>query len=190
MSDRAYHLLERAASLLRSAQRRAGQPLDPVHLAALAYLDRANAFSDTPQAVGDYLGLAKGNVSQRLIWLGRHGYLEKRSDPRDGRVVHLRLTAQGREAVRRLSPPPIWRQACEGSPALEQHLEDLLRALLAAGGYRTFGQCLTCRFHESRPSGAFCGLLQLALQPGQESRICREHEPPPLAATLAPAPLA
>lgn len=153
--------------------------MEPVHLAALAYLARANAFSDTPQAVGEYLGLTKGNVSQRLIWLERRGYLSKEPDGRDRRVVRLRLTALGEEAAARLAPPELWREAGGGSAALEEELDALLRRLLARRGFRTFGQCNTCRFHETRDTGAYCGLLQLTLRAGQETRICREHEPLP-----------
>lgn len=177
MSHRAYDLLERISSVLRAEQRRAGAGLEPVHVAALAYLARANAFSDTPQAVGEYLGLTKGNVSQRLIWLERRGFLTKRPDARDRRVVHLRLTRLGARTAAQHAPPDLWRAAGGGSAALERELEDLLHRLLRARGYRTFGQCSTCRFHERREGGAYCGLLKLPLEAGQEARICREHEP-------------
>lgn len=177
MSDRAYDLLERISALLRAEQRREGAGLEPVHVAALAYLSRANAFSDTPQAVGEYLGLTKGNMSQRLIWLERRGYLRKEPDARDRRVVRLRLTALGEDAAARLAPPGIWREA-GGGTALAEELDALLRRMLARRGFRTFGQCNTCRFHEARQRGPYCALLQLPLAPGQETRICREHEAP------------
>lgn len=178
MSNRAYDLLERISALLRAEQRREGAGLEPVHLAALGYLARANAFSDTPQAVGEYLGLTKGNVSQRLIWLERRGYLRKEPDVSDRRVIRLRLTALGEEAAARLAPPEIWREA-GGGTVLAEELDALLCRMLARRGFRTFGQCNTCRFHEIHGAGAYCGLLQLPLRAGQETRICREHEPLP-----------
>jgi DNA-binding MarR family transcriptional regulator len=182
MQHRGFHLLERISALLRAEQRRAAAGMEPVHLAALAYLARANAFSDTPQAVGEYLGLTKGNVSQRLIWLERRGYLRKEPDGRDRRVVRLRLTALGEDAAARLAPPEVWREAGGGGAVLDEQLEALLRRMLARRGFRTFGQCNTCRFHEIHGVGAYCGLLQLPLEAGQEARICREHEPAPVGA--------
>jgi DNA-binding MarR family transcriptional regulator len=182
MQHRGFHLLERISALLRAEQRRAGAGMEPVHLAALSYLARANAFSDTPQAVGEYLGLTKGNVSQRLIWLERRGYLRKEPDGRDRRVVRLRLTALGEETAARLAPPEVWREAGGGGAVLDEQLEALLRRMLARRGFRTFGQCNTCRFHEIHGAGAYCGLLQLPLKAGQETRICREHEPAPVEA--------
>jgi DNA-binding MarR family transcriptional regulator len=177
MPSRTYDLLERIASLMRAEQRRvAGAAgLEPVHLQALHYLSQANRFSDTPRSVGEYLGLTKGNVSQRLIWLETRGYLQRTPDAQDGRIVHLRLTPTGRRALASACPPPLWRKAAGAAAALERPLEDLLQQLLERGGYRGFGQCRTCRFHEPGP---YCALLQVALEPAQADKICREHEPP------------
>ena len=178
-ASRTFDLLERIASLMRAEQRRAGKALglEPVHLNVLAYLARANRFSDTPQAVGEYLGLTKGNMSQRLIWLEQNKLLRKEPDESDGRVVHLKLTAQGRNTLAKLHPPAIWRKGVPEADALERALEAALEGILTEGGRRTFGQCHSCRFHEKRASGAHCALLQVDLRPDQIEKICREHEP-------------
>lgn len=178
-TSRAFDLLERIASLMRAEQRKSGAALglEPVHLNALAYLARANRYSDTPQAVGEYLGLTKGNVSQRLIWLEQNKLLRKEPDERDGRVVHLKLTAQGRNTLAKLHPPAIWRKGVPDGEALERVLEAALDGILTEGGRKTFGQCHSCRFHEKRESGAHCALLQVDLRADQIDKICREHEP-------------
>ena len=60
---------------MRTELRKAGadEALQPVHLQALIYLARANRYSNTPQALAEYLGLTKGTVSQTLLLLDRQG---------------------------------------------------------------------------------------------------------------------
>jgi DNA-binding MarR family transcriptional regulator len=175
------HLIERIAALLRSEVRRtaAGDGLEPVHVLALWYLSRANRFSDNPLAVASFLGLTKGNVSQRLILLESKGLLRKTMDGEDKRRVHLVLTPAGRATLARNYPPAAWPEAT--GARLVQELDTLLRSLVAANGGKTFGLCRTCRFHQPAPSGksgGFCGLLQLPLSAGQAGQICQEHEAP------------
>ena len=183
MADRTYEFLERIASLMRAEQRRSAGAggLEPVHIQALAYLSRANRFSDTPQSAGEYLGLTKGNMSQRLLWLERNGYLERSRDEKDRRVVHLRLTGRARRELAELSPPRLWREASGETERLAGELEDLLRRLLAHGEYRAFGQCSTCRHHAQMGGGPYCALLETPLEASQVDKFCREHEAPPRA---------
>lgn len=170
-SSRALHLLERISSLLRSELRKSSAAgLEPVHFAALGYLARANRFSANPLAVAEYLGLTKGNVSQRLMVLERKGLLRKTAGKEDRRTVRLQLTPRGRAVLGRVAPPPA-------DAALERALDRLLRRILAANGGRTFGQCHTCRFHQTRNGAPYCGLLQLPLTRAEADQICREHEP-------------
>lgn len=176
-SEHALHLLERLTAVLRSELRRssAADGLEPVHVLALWYLSRANTFSNNPLAVGDFLGLTKGNMSQRLNLLEAKGLLAKTPDAEDGRRVHLTLTAAGKRTLSRLYPPSSW----TGGPSeqLERSLEAALRAVIAAQGGKSFGICRTCRFHEPRPTGGYCQLLQIPLAPKQAAQICQEHQP-------------
>jgi DNA-binding MarR family transcriptional regulator len=66
-------LVERLGNLMRAscARRAPTETLQPVHLQALIYLTKANRYSNTPQALADYLGLTKGTVSQTLLILDR-----------------------------------------------------------------------------------------------------------------------
>jgi DNA-binding MarR family transcriptional regulator len=183
-NKRVFDLIERIGALLRSDARRHAMPheLQPVHLQALDYLQRANRFSDTPLAVGEYLGLTKGNISQRVNLLEKLELIRKEGDQQDGRVVHLRLTAAGKRLLQESYPPSSWRELEErmrnrGGRALEAALTGLLHTLIAANGFRTFGQCKTCRFHQRKAGQAFCGLLQVELEADQTGKICREHQP-------------
>jgi len=183
-SKRVFDLIERIGGLLRNDARRHAMPheLQPVHLQALDYLTRANRFSDTPLAVGEYLGLTKGNMSQRLNVLEKLGLLSKEADQSDGRVVHLRPTASGRRLLQEVYPPASWREMADSARSrsmrgLETGLTELLGALVAANDFRTFGQCKTCRFQQRKAGHVYCGLLQVELEVEQTEKICREHQP-------------
>lgn len=183
-SKRVFDLIERIGALVRSDARRQAMPheLQPVHLQVLDYLSRANRFSDTPLAVGEYLGLTKGNMSQRINVLERLDLIRKAADDVDGRVVHLTITNAGKRLLADAHPPPSWRDAeslvgTKQFRNLEEPLAELLQALIAANGFKTFGQCKTCRFHQRPNRQPFCGLLEVELDLEQADQICREHQP-------------
>ncbi len=183
-AERTHELIERLANLLRAEARRAeGVGLQPVHLQALAYLDRCNRYSDTPSAVTEYLGLTKGTVSQTLNVLEREGLLTRKEDPADRRRVHLRLTASGRRRVRSAAPPAVLREAVAAlgerqAAELAGQLVELLRSLQRAQSGRSFGVCGTCRhFQPQAGSGGTCGLTREPLSQQDAAQLCREHEP-------------
>ena len=175
-SPRSLQLLERISSLLRAEVRKSSavDGLEPVHILALWYLTQANRFSDNPLSVADYLGLTKGNVSQRLNVLEEQSLVRKAADDSDRRRVHLQVTKRGHNVLKKNYPPANWPAALNG--LLESGLDQLLRQMVAENGGRTFGQCRTCRFHQTPGSTPFCGLLQLPLAPAEAGQLCREHE--------------
>lgn len=81
-------------------QRRRSSParLSPSDATVLVHLDRPTPF--TPSELAAHLGRGRSTVSASLSRLVTLGYLMR--DPRstDARVADLRLTAQGRAAVR------------------------------------------------------------------------------------------
>ena len=179
-----FDLIERISALLRSDTRRHAMPndLQPVHLQVLDYLQRANRFSNTPLAVGEYLGLTKGNMSQRINVLEHLDFIRKEADEHDGRVVHLHLTSTGKRLLQQSYPPTSWRDLASvtssaSNKILETVLNELLLALIQANDFRSFGQCKTCRFHQRRVRQARCGLLEVDLDAAQTEKICREHQP-------------
>lgn len=181
-AERVHELLERLANLLRAEERLVGKQLglQPVQLQALQYLARANRYSDSPNAVADYLGLTKGTVSQTLAVLQQRGLLQASDDPDDGRRVHLKPTAKGRRALQQL-PPPVLGEALAVHGAageLAARLEQLLVAIQRGRGGRTFGVCHTCRHFRSGAGGSQCGLTGEPLATEQTERLCREHELP------------
>ena len=181
-----FDLVERLSLLTRADLRQAGaaQGLQPVHLQVLFYLNQANRFSNTPQALTEYLGLTKGTVSQTVIVLARRRLISRYTDPRDGRVVRLILTEGGTTLLKTLSAGSAWRDIVQtASQARVTSAIVVLRQVLAQvqgqSGKRSFGVCASCR-HIQRlgPRSYFCGLMQEKLSSPETRRICREHAPP------------
>src|ERR1700681_4152671 len=106
-------LVERLGNLMRTELRKSGsdESLQPVHLQALIYLSKANRYSNTPQALADYLGLTKGTVSQTLLLLDRRGLVERFEDDIDRRVVRLRLSSAGERLLYESQPSLPWQNA-------------------------------------------------------------------------------
>jgi DNA-binding MarR family transcriptional regulator len=157
--------------------------LQPVHLAALDYLARANRYSDTPGAVGEYLELTKGTVSQSLQVLEREGLITKRPDPNDKRVVHLAVSAAGKRVLRKIAPTLLLHKVvkslpCDRLSSTEADLKQLLLGLQRARRSRAFGVCHTCRFFKTEATGFRCGLTHEKLSVSDSHKICREQESP------------
>lgn len=174
-------LLTCLSRVLQCEQRRlavaAGLPA--VQWTILHYLRRANRYSNTPQALGDYLGLTKGTVSQSLKRLEERGWIRRQTDPRDARVARLALTRSGLAQVDD-SIDAEWRNAVAGLPAAqrgaaEAALKQLLGEWQQARGYRSFGVCNSCRHFVAGTDMHSCGLTGEGLSADDSLRICREH---------------
>ena len=176
-----HDLLACLSRVLQSEQRRlavaAGLPA--VQWTILHYLRQANRYSNTPRALGEYLGLTKGTVSQSLKRLEERGWVRRQADPRDGRVVRLTLTRTGLAQVDD-NIDVEWRNAAASLPtaqrvAAEAALKQLLGEWQHSRGYRSFGVCNSCRHFFSGTDSHTCGLTGEALSADDSLRICREH---------------
>ncbi|MFV1635860.1 MULTISPECIES: MarR family winged helix-turn-helix transcriptional regulator [Phaeobacter] len=152
--------------------------LNPTQRAALEYLIEANQFSRSPSHVAEYLGTTRGTMSQTLKALVRKGYAAERRQKSDQRSISYELTEAGVTAV--TEPNPI-ADAIGSLPAGVQNalgdgLLKSLRQALAANGGHSFGKCKTCAYHEADSENGFCSLLKLALEPGENDKICIEHK--------------
>lgn len=156
--------------------------LQPVHIDVLRYLARCNRYSNTPAAIGQFLGSTKGTVSQTIKVLEREKLLSKLSDVNDGRVIRLRLLKKGRELLKRIETESAIQAAVEDLGADERgavvkSLTELLRHAQHRNSLRSFGVCSTCRFFICRENGAFqCGITNEPLTVDDSLRICVEHE--------------
>lgn len=176
-------LIERLGNLVRAEGRASGAGLEPVHRDILGYLSVCNRYSDTPAGVTEYLAATKGTTSQSIGVLERKGYLRKRPDREDGRVVHLSLTPKGRKLSDAGAIPDGFAGALSDlepgeRETLARLLTELLTGLQRRNGGRTFGVCRTCRFfgENALPGSHQCGLTLEPLSDGDSLKICREHE--------------
>lgn len=94
--NRISQLIERIGALQRSEMRRYAleHGLQMVHLEVLSYLQRCNRYSNTTQALSDFLGQTKGSISQTVGFLEGEGYIKRVQDQNDKRVFHLELNAR------------------------------------------------------------------------------------------------
>ncbi|MDP2904517.1 MAG: MarR family winged helix-turn-helix transcriptional regulator [Methylovulum sp.] len=177
-----FRLIERISNLLRSEERKkfAAIGLQPVHVQVLDYLSACNRFSDTPAAVAEYLCLTKGTISQSIQVLERKSYVEKSQDNQDGRVVHLALSAEGKQLLDEIKPLDIFAQAqqaisAQGFSTLEAALNSILSELQKANNAKSFGVCQSCANFIEVENHYLCNLTQLPLNQVDAKKICREH---------------
>lgn len=176
--------LERIGSLMRAESRSllAEHGLPPVQFEALVYLSICNRYSDIPKGVTEYLGQTKGTVSQSLKALENKGYIIKKPDNNDGRMVHLLVTDKGQELIEKANRLPVISQYCgqtdkQALSKLSANLHDLLKQLQQINQRRSFGLCKSCRHHINHGNGEYeCGLTNEPLKAFETELICREHE--------------
>ncbi len=180
--DRLHPLLVSITRALQSEQRQhaVGAGLLPVQWAILGYLRDANRYSNTPQALAEFLAQTKGTVSQSLKLLESHGWISRTADPVDRRSVRLALTESGCDRLGD-SADSEWQDVINClSPAQRAEAEATLARLLAewqrSRGGRTFGVCRSCRHFQAGQGEHRCGLTGEALSEADSARICREHE--------------
>lgn len=175
--NRITQLLERIGALQRSELRRFAQEkgLQMVHLEVLGYLQNCNRYSDTTQALSEYLGQTKGSISQTLGYLEEEGYLKRTQDQDDKRVFHLSPLASGRKLVQEFESRFFGE--IDISVLSEKSLEEALSRLQKKSGARSFGICSTCRYNTNPTGQQFvCGLTGEKLSVDDTKLRCREHE--------------
>ena len=177
-------LVERFGNLMRSEFRRVGaeEQLQPVHVHALVYLAKANRYSNTPQALAEYLGITKGTASQSLLLLDRRGLIERYQDDVDRRVVRLRLSTQGEQFMLDAQPHMAWQQATRNiSPNRIRNavsaLREALNTLQEDNEGSKFGSCAGCQHYERLSARAYrCGLMGDRLSGPETRKICWLYE--------------
>jgi DNA-binding MarR family transcriptional regulator len=174
-------LVERLGNLMRTELRKAGadETLQPVHLQALIYLSKANRYSNTPQALADYLGLTKGTVSQTLLLLDRRGLIERFEDEVDRRVVRLRLSTVGEQFLAESQPALAWQNATRNiSPNRIRNATSALREALVTlqedNEGTIFGECGSCLHCQKLSQRIYrCGQMGDRLSGPETRKICR-----------------
>lgn len=176
-------LIDRLGAVARSLGHAHG--LSAAQWDALRFLARANRYSRLPSAVADYLGTTRGTVSQTLLALAHKGFVARKPDARDGRIVRLELTAAGRRLIADDPLRDIAAAALSAAdaPRLAQDLLALLLSLQRRRGRKSFGVCGSCRhFRRGDAAGEAggphrCGLTLEPLSEPESDQICAEHTP-------------
>jgi MarR family transcriptional regulator, negative regulator of the multidrug operon emrRAB len=173
-------LIGRLGNLMRAEGRRVGgdEQLQAVHVEALMYLSRANRYSNTPQALAEYLGITKGTASQSLLLLDRRGLIERYQDDLDRRVVRLRLSTTGEQWIYDSQPQNGWQQATRNiSPNRIRNAVSALRETLSTfqqdNEGSPFGTCASCQHFEKLSARAYrCGVMGDRLSGPETRKIC------------------
>jgi DNA-binding MarR family transcriptional regulator len=142
---------EALIGLAASAVRRGRRDMSPTSLATLATLDRAG-----PQRITDLArmeGVAQPSMTVLVGVLERDGFVVRRGDPSDKRVVLIELTAAGMDLIRsrRRAGAKAFAQLIEELPSGEAAA--LLAALPALEHLRELGdvqRARTTRLHDTQ----------------------------------------
>ena len=172
-------VLERISSIFRAEGRdKAGvYGLKLVQLEALIYFSVANRYSDTAGALAEYLGITKGTASQSVLALERRNLIEKEPDAKDGRVLHCKVTAEGRQILEDSNKASFLSNLSEAqSETAHRAALQLMRTLQAGVAFQMFGQCKSCTYFQNAGAAHRCGLTGEALSKGDSMLICREHK--------------
>lgn len=157
-------------SLLRKFA--ATENLQLVHIEILQYLSICNKYSDTTQALSEYLGQTKGSISQSLKHLEETKLLERSQDHADKRVYHLFLTSTGQVIVKKLAELMTFRI----QEKTNTELRNLLDSMQKKTNHRAFGICKTCKYHQHQAkTGSSCGLTSEDLTTTDSEKICKEY---------------
>lgn len=177
-----FKLIDRISTLMRSEERKkyTALGLQPIHGQILDYLAHCNGMSDTPAAVSEFLGLTKGTVSQSLQVLERKGYIEKKPNELDRRILHLSLSETGARVLTEMQACDIYPIAEQAIPAdqfdaLNRALLSTLSALQKANNLKSFGVCYTCYHFSEVDHHYHCELTQQPLSQHDAVKVCREH---------------
>lgn len=175
--SRFLYLIERLGALQRSEMRRYASEngLQMVHLEVLIYLLHCNRYSDTTQALSDFLGQTKGSISQTVSFLENEGYLKRTQDLNDKRVFHLQLLPKSRRTAQVFEEQFYGKFPMEN--ITESSLENALANIQKQHGLKSFGLCSTCKFNTNPTGKKFvCGLTGESLSNEDVKLHCREHE--------------
>lgn len=91
------------------------------------------------------------------------------------------LTARGKRLVAKFEHLIKIDDDSDEAQSLENALQRLLLSLQKDNGFKTFGACKTCVYHQNSPEGRMCLLTTQELSEDEKELICYEHIPgPPL----------
>ncbi|WP_223786599.1 MarR family winged helix-turn-helix transcriptional regulator [Marinicella meishanensis] len=169
--------LERLTSLYKSQMRQAASSagLQMVHLEVMQYLSVCNGYSNTAQALSEYLGQTKGSISQTLKVMEQLGLVTKSNCTRDKRIVRLALTKLARAQLTAVAEQLV--VVDHNHEQLTAGIRNLLKGWQQHHEQPGFGLCQSCRYHQPMDEKQFlCQLTKETLSTTGQLQLCREHE--------------
>ncbi|MFN3698250.1 MAG: MarR family winged helix-turn-helix transcriptional regulator [Pseudobdellovibrio sp.] len=147
--------------------------LQMVQVEIIQYLSLCNRYSDTAQALSEYLGQTKGSLSQSINHLEDVGLIKRIQDKKDKRVYHIELTSKGLQISRKFQQKIEFQG--ETKEQIQQ-LKNLLSHYQRLNQLKTFGICFTCKYNIAIDQHKYkCGLTDENLSSTDVNLICREH---------------
>lgn len=177
MENNTYIWLERLSSLHRSLMRKAAnaENMQLVQVEILQYLSLCNRYSNTAQALSEYLGQTKGSISQSLKFLEEQDLVERKPCTEDGRIVRLYLTEKSRGVIKRIEKT-LTPDITDDEKTIAA-FKAIVTTWQRQKDQKGFGQCRSCRYNIDKGNGRFqCGLTSEPLKKFETMQICREHE--------------
>ncbi len=175
MTSQQFVYLERLSALRVSLTRQAAARLgiQGIHAEILEYLSHCNKYSNTAQALSEYLGVTKGSISQSLKTLEEKGLITRIECKEDKRYFRLSLSQEGKKIVKNMK---LDLPETTASYLKEESLEHILKTWQNKNNLRSFGLCETCKHKETIADNKFrCGLTKEKLSVADTKKICREH---------------
>lgn len=169
--------IERISALYRNLMRRFANDngLQPVHLEIITYLNLCNHYSNTVQAISDYLGQTKGSISQSVTLLEENSFIQKKQAESDKRVFHLQLTQKGKNLAKAFKENIQFDFPLD--PETETTFEQALRSLQFKNNSRQFGICKSCSYNQILGKNKFrCGLTMESLSKDDIEKLCGEFQ--------------
>lgn len=168
--------LERLTSLYKSQMRRvaSSEKIQLVHLEILQYLSICNKYSNTAQALSEYLGQTKGSISQSLKIMEKTGHILRQPSLEDKRVTQIFLTIEGKHCLERVSVELV--PTLDSDEASIEVIKSILKSWQISNRQAGFGQCQSCRYNLKNAEDQFqCQLTGDNLSTQDIKLICREH---------------
>jgi DNA-binding MarR family transcriptional regulator len=175
--------LERIAEAFRVLlwQESKANRLTPLQVQLLIHCAHHSVQQNKVSSLTRAFNMTKGTVSEAVKTLVEKGYLQRESDPADGRAVAFWPTAAGAalaQQVARFAGPlhgALSELTAHQQGVLLESLLELIAKLQRAGIISLNRMCFSCRYYEKKADGHYCHLLQAQLSDAELRIDCPEH---------------
>lgn len=180
---------ERLSAVLRSEQWAAANAagLNPTQASILALLESRDPVGLQIKAIADHLGVSQPTATDSVAALERKNLVSKGPSSLDSRAVNVRISAEGRTLLARVSQTPSPLETAIAGLSDDQEglllalLVRLIRGLQQAGTIPVQRLCVTCRHfqpyrHDDAANPHHCAFVNSAFGDRTLRLDCADHE--------------